>query len=74
MRLTFEINFKLKKYRANKHPLGTKTSHKNAEITISKISMMMPFKCTNRCKIVFDHLRLSFNAANTVLISKICIK
>ena len=29
---------------------------------------MMPFKCSNRFKIVFVHLRLSFNAVNTVSI------
>ena len=36
--------------------------------------MMMSFTCSNRFKIVFDHLRLSFNAVNKVLLSKNCVK
>ena len=39
-----------------------------------EISMMMLFKCSSCHKIVFDHLRISFNAANTVLMCKIGIK
>ena len=42
-----------------------------AEITTSKI---MSFKCSNRYKIVFGHLRLTFNAANRVLMCAIGIK
>ena len=34
----------------------------------------MSFKCSNHCKIVFDHLWLSFDVANTVLLCKIGIK
>ena len=41
---------------------------------MSKIPMMLSFKRPNRCKIVFDHLRLSYNAAITVLMCKIVIK
>ena len=36
--------------------------------------MVLPFKCSNRCTISFDHLRLSFQAVNTVFICKMCIK
>ena len=36
--------------------------------------MMMTFKCSNHFKIVFDHLRLSFNAVNMVFFSKNCVK
>ena len=31
---------------------------------------MMPLKCSNRFKIVFDHMRLSFNDVNTVFLCK----
>ena len=41
---------------------------------MSKIPMMMSFKCSNHCKIVFHHLRLSFNLVNTVLMFNIGIK
>ena len=34
----------------------------------------MPFKSSNCCKLVFDHLSLSFNAVNTVLMYKIDVK
>ena len=34
----------------------------------------MPFNCSKHCKIVFDHLRLTFNEANTVLMCKMCLK
>ena len=32
---------------------------------------MVPFKCSNRFKIVLDHLRLSFNAVNTLSFTNI---
>ena len=34
----------------------------------------MSFKCSNRCKIVFGHLRLSLQAVNTVFMRKMCLK
>ena len=34
----------------------------------------MPLKCSNCYKILFDHLRLSFNAFNKVFLYKICVK
>ena len=36
--------------------------------------MLMSFKCSNRRKIAIGHLRICFNAANTVLMCKIGIK
>ena len=44
------------------------------KINMSKQSMMMTFKCSNRFKIVFDHLRLNCNAVNNVLLCKNCVK
>ena len=44
------------------------------ELSLSEISKMIPFMCSIRCKIVFDHLRLSLNAVNVVLIGKFGIK
>ena len=35
---------------------------------------MMSFKCSNRCKIVFDPLWLSYIAVNTEFICKVDIK
>ena len=37
--------------------------------------MMMPLKCSNRFKIVFDHMSLSFNDVNMVFFfCKKCVK
>ena len=36
--------------------------------------MIMPFKCSNGFKTVFDHLRLSFYAINTVFLCENCVK
>ena len=41
---------------------------------ISLISMRVSFKCFNHCKIVFDHLRLSFQKVYAVFMCKMCIK
>ena len=41
---------------------------------MSKITMMLSFKCCNHCEMVFDHLRLSFNAVNIVFMRKTGIK
>ena len=41
---------------------------------MSKIPMVISVKCCYHCKIVFDHIRLSFNAINTVHMCKIGIK
>ena len=41
---------------------------------MSKLPIIMAFKCTNCCKILFDRLRLSFDAANKILMCKIGIK
>ena len=35
---------------------------------------MLPLKCSNRSKIVFDHMRLSVNDVNTVFLCKKCVK
>ena len=66
MRLTFQNNLKVKvtKYRSNKRTL-------TAEISMSKIQMMMYFKFSNRCKILFDHPSLSLNVVNTEFMCKI---
>ena len=36
--------------------------------------MMMSFKCSSHCKVVFDDLKLSFNEVNIVLRCKIGMK
>ena len=41
---------------------------------MSDLSMVMLFKCLNYCKVVSGHLRLSFNAANAVLMCRIGVK
>ena len=38
-----------------------------AETDVSKIVMTMSLKCTNHCKIMFGHLRLSFNVINVII-------
>ena len=48
--------------------------HQNAEITMSNLSMVMSFKCSICCKVVYDHLRLSFNASNALSLCRICVK
>ena len=51
-----------------------KENYSNAEITTSNLSMVMSFKYSNCWKVVFDHLRLSFNASNAVLMCRIGVK
>ena len=41
---------------------------------MSKLSIVFPFKCSKRYKIVLDHLRLSVNVFNMVLMYKISVK
>ena len=36
--------------------------------------MMMPLKCSNRFKIVFEYIRLNSNVVNTVFLSENCVK
>ena len=36
--------------------------------------MIMPLKCSNRFKIVFEYIRLNFNVVNTVFLSENCVK
>ena len=43
-----------------------KVTHQNAEITMSNLSTVMSFKCSNCCKVVYDHFQLSFNASNVL--------
>ena len=50
------------------------TTHQNAEITTSNLSMVMSFKYLNCRKVVFDRSRLSFNTSNAVLICRIGVK
>ena len=61
------------KYRSNKHTPGTETTHKLLKLSMSKVPMIMSCKCSNRSKIMFDRLRLSFNVNNTVLMCTIGI-
>ena len=35
---------------------------------------MMSFKCNKRCKIVFEHLTLGFNAVDTVFMRSVGVK
>ena len=41
---------------------------------MSNQSMVMSFKYSNCWKVVFDHLRLRFNASNVVLMCRIGVK
>ena len=50
-----------------------KTTHQNAEITMSDLSMVMS-KCLNCCKVVYDQLQLSFNASNAISLCRIGVK
>ena len=49
-------------------------SSKCLKITTSNLSMVMSFKNSNGLKVVFDHLRFSFNASNAVLMCRIGVK
>ena len=51
--------------------LRTKTTHQNTEIIMSNLSMVISFKCSNCCKEVYDHLRLSFNASDALSLCRI---
>ena len=48
-----------------------KTTHQSAEITMSNLSMVMSFKCSYCCKVVFEHSQLRFNVSNAVLIYRL---
>ena len=41
---------------------------------MSNLLLVMSFKYTNCLKVVFDHLRFSFNASNAVLMCRISVK
>ena len=41
---------------------------------MSNLSMVMLLKCSNYCKVVYDHLRLSFNASNALSLCRIGVK
>ena len=41
---------------------------------MSNLSMAMSFKCLNCCKVVYDHLQLSFNASNALSLCRIGVK
>ena len=45
-----------------------------SEITTSNLSLVMSFKFSNCWKVVFNHLRLSFNASNAVSMCRISVK
>ena len=51
-----------------------KTTHQNSEIAMANLSMVMSFKCSNCCKVVYDHLRLSVNASNALSLCRIVVK
>ena len=41
---------------------------------MSNLSMVMSFKCSICCEVVYDHLRLSFNASNALSLCRIGVK
>ena len=58
------------------HNTKKSTIHQSVEIAMgmANLSMVMSFKRSNCCKVVFDQLRLSINASYAVLMCRIDVK